>query len=306
MAEVYSYTMFYYPSYSYYSPSLYNSLSYSDAIATREISGASVSGYFPFDRYYRLQGSVYFQHWEENFYDPYLIQLLTANRSGFNYFLNGNMVAFSLALVGETTRFKYYGPAAGNTFRLSVTQGIPLSESFLTNTTLRGDLRQYFYLGGDTLFAFRWNGFGSFGKNPFISYFGGNNEVRAVPFYSLIATEGWFGNIEFRVPLVNVALTFIGQIGPIRGVLFLDMARSKIKGRSATFQRFLGLDANGVPILKEFDAIGSVGYGFEFFLFGFPMHLEFVKRLEFPSMGNPFDYDVVGTWMTKFWIGFDF
>ncbi|MBN1223376.1 MAG: PD40 domain-containing protein [Candidatus Aminicenantes bacterium] len=306
LAEVYSYTMFYYPSYSYYDPYLYNFLTYSDAIATRDISGASFSAFYPINRYYRIQGSVYFQHWEENFFDPYLIQLLTSRGTAFNYFMNGNMIAFSLALVGETTRFKYYGPTAGNTFRLSVTQGIPISESFLSNTTVRGDLRQYFNIGGDFLFAMRWNGFGSWGKNPFISYFGGNNEVRSVPFYSLIGTEGWYGNLEFRIPLVNVALTFIGQIGPIRGVLFLDMARSKMKGQPSKYTRYVGIGPDNNIILKEYEALGSFGYGFEFFLFGLPMHLEFVKRLEFPSLRNPFDYDVVGGWMTKFWIGFDF
>jgi hypothetical protein len=36
------------------------------------------------------------------------------------------------------------------------------------------------------------------------------------------------------------------------------------------------------------------------------MHLEFVKRMEWRDISKPFDWDVIGGWQTKFWIGFDF
>jgi len=306
MAEVFSYTSYYYPSYSYYDPSLYNFLTYSDAIATRSISGATFSGYYPLNRYYRIQTSAFFQHWEEDFYDPYINQILLMRGSDYSYFMNGNMLGLSLSLVGETTRFRMYGPVTGHTFSISVSQAIPVSNDFLSNTRLRADLRKYFHAGGDLLLALRWYGFGSWGKNPFVSYFGGNNQVRSVPFYSMIGTEGWHANAEIRIPLLNVAYTFIGQIGPIRGTLFMDIARSKVKGRAARYTRYAGSDLDGNPILVEFDALGSIGFGFQAFLLGLPVHLEFVKRVEWPDIGNPFSYDILGDWMTKFWIGFDF
>jgi Tol biopolymer transport system component len=305
-AEVFAFTSYYYPSYSYYDPYLYNFLTYSDAIATRDISGASFSSYYPLNRYYRIQASVFFQHWEEDFFDPYINQLLLMRGTNYGYFRNGNVLGASIGLVGETTRFRMYGPVTGHTFSISVAQGLPVSGSFLTNTTVRADLRKYLHVGGDLLMALRWNGFGSFGKNPFVSYFGGNNQVRSVPFYSMIGTEGWYANAEIRIPLINVASTLIGQIGPVRGALFMDMARSKVKGQPARFSRYLGVDPDGNPILVEFDALGSIGFGFQTFLLGLPLHLEFVKRVEWPEIGNPFDFDIVGNWMTKFWIGFDF
>jgi hypothetical protein len=122
----------------------------------------------------------------------------------------------------------------------------------------------------------------------------------------MIGTEGWYANAEIRIPLINVASTLIGQIGPIRGTLFMDMARSRMKGQPWGYSRYIGSDPEGNPILIEYDALGSIGFGFQAFLLGMPMHLEFVKRVEWPDIGNPLSWNVVGNWMTRFWIGFDF
>ncbi|MBE0461005.1 MAG: PD40 domain-containing protein [Candidatus Aminicenantes bacterium] len=303
MASAYQYTIFYYPDYVYYDPYLYNFLSYRDAIATRKISGVALSAYYPFNKFYRTEASLSYSHYEEDFYDPYVAQMLMLSQRYFNYFWNGNLLSVEFSLVGETTRFKYYGPASGNTFRLSLNQAIPVSNSFLRNTTVSFDFRQYIYLGADCLFAFRLDGFASRGKNPYVFYFGGNNQVRSSYYYNIIGNEGWYSNLEFRLPLVNSATTIIGQIGPVRGTFFFDIARSKLKGFPAKFYRFTGDIRN--PLI-EFDAIGSYGFGLEFFLLGLPIHLDFVKRLEFPDMSNPFDFNTVGSYQTKFWIGFDF
>jgi Tol biopolymer transport system component len=294
MASAFQYTQFYYGYYGYDASFYAPYLTYRDAIATRKITGISVSAYYPFNRFYRAQGGFGYYNYEED----YLYLLPYAN---YGQFLNGNILSASFSLVGETTRFNYYGPMSGNTFRLSISQALPVSDSFLRNTTLEADLRQYLYLGMDTLFAFRLEGFVSRGRDPFVTYFGGNNQVRSVYYYSIIATEGWFANAEFRFPLINAALTLIGQIGPVRGVFFFDISRSKIKGYPAKIYDY-GSDGR----LKAFDAIGSYGYGFEFFLLGIPIHLEFVKKLGFSSISNPWDYDSIGKFQTKFWIGFDF
>jgi len=134
-------------------------------------------------------------------------------------------------------------------------------------------------------------------------YFGGNNQVRSSYYYNLIGHEGWYANLEFRFPLINLASTLIGQIGPIRGTLFVDLARAKLKGYPAQFYRFSGDLRNP---LVAFDALGSYGFGLEFFFLGFPLHLDFVKRIEVPDLSNPFDFNTIGKWQTKFWVGFDF
>lgn len=304
-ASAYHYTLFYYTPYAYIDPSYYYTLNYNDALAKRSISGANISAYYPFNRYYRAQGALQYSYYDEEFYDPSLARQMAEQGQGFSYFLTGSLLSASLALTGETTHFKYYGPAAGNTFNLSLSQALPVTDSFLSNTTLRLDFRQYLYLGFDTLLAFRFEGFGSWGETPFINYFGGNNEVRSQYYYSLIGTESWFSNLEFRFPIINSASTILGELGPVRGALFFDAARTKVKGFPAkTWVR--DTRKSGFTYYYIVDAVGSMGYGFEFFLLGFPIHVDFVKLVYWPDFSDPFGFKTGDRWMTKFWIGFDF
>lgn len=306
MASAFQYTIYYYAPYSYLDPTFYQLLTYQDAIATRTISGATVKGYYPFNRYLRTEASLGFLHYEEDFFDPYINQMLGQANQAYSYFYNGNSLSSSIALVGETTNFRYYGPYSGNTFRIGITQTLPVTSSFIRNTTAQLDFRQYVPIGGDTLFAFRFDGFASRGRNPYVMYYGGNNQVRSSYYYNIVATEGWYTNLEFRFPLVNAANTIVGQIGPVRGVAFLDITRSKLKGYSAKFYTFEGFDPRGLPILRISDAIGSYGFGFEFFFLGLPMHLEWTKRLEIPDISSPLDIQSYGKFDLKFWLGFDF
>ncbi len=301
MPSIFEYTMFYYPPYAYYNPDLYYYLNYQDAIAYRKISSANISAYYPLNLYYRLEGNFGFYRYEENFLDPYSLGLYSAGT--YSYFWNGNALSLSLSFVGETTSFSpYYGPRAGHTFKLSLSQGLPVSNSFFSNTTMQADLRQYLYLGADFLFAFRFEGWASRGRDPYVFYYGGNNQVRSSYYYNIISTEGWFGNAEFRIPLIHAASTILGPIGPVRGVLFFDITRSKVKGRPAKFYRYT--DLLSPPL--EFDALGSYGYGIQLFLLGLPIHIEFVKRLEWVDISRPLDFNASGNFETRFWIGLDF
>jgi hypothetical protein len=306
MANAYQYTMFYYSPYSYLDPTFYYNLSYRDALVTRKISGATVSAFYPLSLYYRAQASLSFSNYTEDFYDPYMAQQLAQQNNSYGYFWNGNTLALSFSLVGETTRFKQYGPAKGNTFRIGLTQALPVSNSWIRNTTLNLDFRHYLYIGGDALFAFRFKGFSSRGRNPYVSYFGGNNEVRSANYYSLVGTEGWFVNLEFRFPVVNISSSLVGPLGPIRGTLFLDMTRVKLGDLPAQTVAFDRDDSGIITALRWVDAIGSYGFGFEFFVFGFPMHLDFVRAVDWPVFSDPLEFNVARGWKTKFWIGFDF
>jgi len=299
--NAFQYTIYYYPYYYYYDPSIWNFVRTSDAIATRKISGASFASYYPLNKYVRAEASLGLYNFEE---DADNSSTGYYGGMGAGYYINGQMLNASFSLTGETTRFKEYGPVAGNTFRLSVSQGLPASTKFIHNTTWEADLRQYLYLGSDFLLAFRWQGFLSRGRDQFLGYYGGNNQVRSSYFYSLIGTEYWFGNAEFRFPLLNTASTILGQLGPIRGVIFFDVTRNKYGSYPAKFYR-VETGENGDSLLT-LDAIGSYGYGIEFFLFGLPFHIEFAKRLEWGSFAKPFNFHGFGSFQTYFWIGFDF
>jgi len=298
MTSAFQYTQFYYLPIIYFDPVLYERVNYNDAIATRKITGVNFSAYYPFNTYYRTEAMIgYF-----NYQEDYLISSFGTNRQ----FWNGSLLSAGVSLVGETTRFKYpYGPITGNTFMLSLSQGLPISSSFLQQTTVEADLRQYIKIAPDTLFALRFKGFFSRGKDPFVFYWGGNNEVRSAGYYSIIANEGWYATLELRLPLINAISTIIGQIGPVRGTLFFDLSRAKIKGYPAIIP-YVYYSESGFPEFHFPEAIGSYGYGFEFFFLGLPVHLEFVKSLEIPDVSHPFDIIVGGTFRTKFWIGFDF
>ena len=308
MATAYQYTLFYYSPYYYMDPTLYYHLSYRDAQVTRKISGANVAAYYPFSLYYRAQAGLSFSNYTEDFYDPYMAQQYAVpnNTNSFQYFWNGNTLALSFALIGETTRFKQYGPAKGNTFRIGITQAIPVSNAWIRNTTLDLDFRHYLYIGGDALFAFRFKGFASRGRNPYLSYYGGNNEVRSANYYSMVGTEGWFANLEFRFPLINISSSLLGPLGPVRGTLFFDMSRVKLGDFPAKVVVLDEDEAGFITGIREVDAIGSYGFGFEFFLFGFPLHLDFVRAVDWPVFSDPMEYNVARGWKTKFWIGFDF
>ncbi|MGQ9471356.1 MAG: DPP IV N-terminal domain-containing protein [Candidatus Aminicenantales bacterium] len=304
MTVAYDYTEYYYTPYNYLDPSLYyyDYLTYQDAMATRQITGIEFAGYYPLNRYHRAEFSLGAYHFEENFLDPFTLRFFSPATYGL--FWNGNLLQAAISLVGETTHFKYYGPASGYTYRFSLYQALPASSSFFSNTTLEADLRKYFYFGEDILLALRWEGFASLGRDPRIFYYGGNNQVRSANYLNLIATEGWYLNLELRFPLVNAALTILGQVGPVRGVFFFDITRSKLRGFPAKFYRFEGDYFS--PVVHEFDAIGSYGYGLQFFFLGLPIHVEFAKRLEFPSMRRLLDISGYGSFTTRFWVGFDF
>ena len=303
--DAFQYTIYYYPNSYYYDPTLWSWTTYQDAIATRKITGVSTLAYYPLNKYVRAEGSFGYFHYEEEALDPSGLGL--GSGATYGYFLNGDMVSASFSLTGETTRFKMYGPAAGNTFRVSVSQALPVAENFLHNTTLEADLRKYFYLGADFLFAFRAQGFLSVGRDRFLGYYGGNNSVRSAYFYSLVGTEYWIANAEFRFPLIDAASTIVGQVGPVRGVLFFDITRNKYGDYPAKFYRWdTDITSATYGDLLMIDAIGSYGYGVEFFIFGLPVHIEFAKRLEWPRMSRPFSFRGFGNFETNFWIGFDF
>ena len=301
--SAYQYTLFYYPDFYYYNPSLWNFTTYQDALSTRRITGANIMAYYPLSKFLRAEASLGFAHYEEDVLDPYAYGMSSA--LAYSYFLNGEMLSASFALTGETTRFREYGPAGGNTFNISLSQTLPVSETFIHNTTLDADLRQYLSLGGNTLFAVRFRGFASLGRDKFLGFYGGNNDVRSSYFYNLVGTSYWLANAELRLPLINTAQTIIGTVGPVRGTLFFDVTQRRYGDLMSQFYRF-DVDANGASVLIAAEAIGSIGAGVQFFVFGLPLHVEFAKRLEWASLGKPFAATAVGAWMTKFWIGYDF
>ena len=148
---------------------------------------------------------------------------------------NGWSTPVSAYLVQETTRFAQFGPISGSTYRVGVRLA-PGVGSLLQRQTVDVDLRKYLRLGStSSLLAFRARGFYSTGDNPDYFYFGGNGELRGYPYYSFAGNQGFFANAELRIPIIDLALTPIGVIGPIRGTAFIGMGGAKFQGQPYQF-----------------------------------------------------------------------
>ncbi len=281
MVRGFDYAIYYYPPYYYYNPEFYYYLSWDYALAVREIMGLDSFGIYPINRFYRIETSLGFYRYREQF------RFFEAE---FPFAMNGNLLNFSASIVGETTRFKEFGPIHGTTFKFTLSQAIPVSSNWLSNTTLEVDLRKYIKLGSDSLLAFRLDAFSSTGKNPYLFYFGGDNQVRSVYYGTLIGHQGFFFNAEFRFPIFKSLPSPIINIGPLRGTLFFDIASWRVKDYP---YKFISTE-DGIQLI---DGIASYGWGIQIFIFGYPLHIDFVKAT---------DFRVSSPTKTRIWIGFDF
>ena len=157
-------------------------------------------------------------------------------RRGPQFFLNnGNIAPLSLSLVGETTRFREFGPLDRRTpIGLGLTYA-PGVNGFLSRQTIEVDARKYIRLGGSGVLAARVRGFTSMGDAPDIFYFGGNMELRGYPYLSFVGNQGFFANLELRIPIIDLMKTPIGILGPVRGTLYAGIGEAKIRGDNSSF-----------------------------------------------------------------------
>jgi Tol biopolymer transport system component len=271
---------YYYPYYDYtLEPNYFQSY-----FTLRKLYGIDFALWYPFNRSYRAEFGVSFHKQEEN------SELITGYDLPFGQFFSGYITPLTVSLVGETTRFAYYGPNMGHTFRISASKYFKLGSSFMDAYSLSADFRKYFRIDNNTLLAIRLEGFTSGGDNPNLFWTGGNNTIRASYWRSVVGNTGFYLNAEFRFPLINFARTLIGNIGPIRGVFFFDLGGAWFNGDSE-YQFF----EEGK--FKLMNGISSYGAGLQVFLFGVPLHFEWVYKWDFTEK------EFYGF---NFWIGFDF
>ena len=253
------------------------------SIVLRRYTGISAYAYYPLDLYHRIEFGGGGEEIKENvggYYYPYA-----------GLFYTGKYLHLDFNFVRETSRFKGFGPLSGDTVSLMFTKRFGLDKAEISNFTINLDARKYFNLGRDFVLAFRLNYYGSYGKTPFYNFIGGNNELRSVGYRSIVGTKTFFFNAEFRFPITYLTLTPIGNIGPIRGVLFFDIGGFWLPG-----YRTILWEGN-FPSITLKDAIASYGYGIEVFTFGYPVHIEYVIRTDLQRT-------IYTTY--NFWVGFDF
>jgi outer membrane protein assembly factor BamA len=285
------------------------------AFATQRVTGAVGVAQYPLNKFHRVNISAGAYRLDEGFENPDAQFLLeeAARAAGQPFILNsGILVPFTVGLVGETTRFAEFGPLSGSTYSLSA-EVAPSLGGALGRQTVQADVRKYIRLGSTTsVLAARAHAYYSRGDNPGIFYFGGNQELRGYNYLSLSGNQGFFANLELRVPLINLAATPIGILGPVRGTLFAGMGGAHYRGETYDFASsdpgtsyvnciegnelacVFGEPVDGFHLVN---GRASWGFGLQAFVLGYPLHFDWSKLT---------DFKVSSPWRFSFWIGYDF
>jgi hypothetical protein len=306
--NVFDQTYFFYPYYAQYAQ--YYGLDVRDlALATQRFTGGQVFVEYPLDLFRRVELGAGVIKVSENYQDATLQQSICGESAllGLPCFINnGWQTPISARFVQETTRFAEFGPLSGSTFSLGFTYA-PGAGSLLQRQTVDADVRKYLRLGPTSaLLAVRGRGFYSTGDNPDYFYFGGNMELRGYPYYGFVGNQGFFANAELRLPLVNLAATPIGILGPLRGTVYFGIGSAHFKGQDYHFSTSEpGYSYVHDPIYGEpatgwrlQDGRASWGFGLQLFFLGYPLHFDWTKYTDFATTSQGWDFG--------FWMGYDF
>lgn len=252
-----------------------------------KISGAEYTRIYPFSRKNRVELSAgYF---------------LREYRTGFSVFVPGqgnvpvieprkdDFPLLSAAFVSDSTIYGQHGPINGHRARFSVSYAPDLDASGTLINDFNLDARKYIAVGRRANFAFRFVGFSSEGNIPNVGFVGGLDTLRGLEFRELIGTRGFYGNAEFRFPLIDALVLPGFVLQGIRGVIFFDVG-------GAWFPEETDFTLYEDSRLQ--DAIASYGFGFTVNLFGLPLNWDFAKLTDLENSADSFE--------TSFWIGIRF
>jgi hypothetical protein len=309
--------------------------------------GGTAFAIYPLNRYNRVEAFTGYMYMTEQYVNDALQQAALAYQRevyGRELLRDGHLIPIGVSFINETTVFREYGPVAGRTFKLSYDGSPSFGESWISRNTLDLDFRRYSRIGSNGVFATRFRGFKSWGRNPDYFYFGGNSELRGYEYLEFTGQKGFFADLELRFPLIEAMLTPIGVLGGLRGVFFANLGGAGMNNvpfnlwdRDGAVQPLIGYDysiaANGfvprygppqsVEGLFLVDGRASYGIGLQSFLLGFPMHFDWSWRTLFSrdyedlafrdcvqvSLDQVNCYPDGGSFRKMrfdFWIGYDF
>ena len=251
-------------------------------------SGAIGSIIYPFSFYHRVEVGAGYMIRKISF-DDFEIngqgqEVLAIPKSSDNF------PVVTVGVVGDSTTGAYYGPVAGQRYRLDLLYGPSVSGGGTIYDSAILDARYYLPLTLRSNFAFRmWGGI-SGGSRPTPFFLGGLDTIRGIDFRSLIGNRAFFGNVEFRFPLIDLLATPVLGFGGIRGVIFFDTGAAWFSNQNIPFQFYSGARH------KLVDGVAAYGAGFNFDLLGLEANVDFAKLLPTTIMASP-------GLRTDFWIG---
>ncbi len=275
------------------------------------VTGAEYIRIFPlsFNRRFELTGGAYFRE-----FDTFSMaidstgqqRLVIAPRSDVYPQLRASFVS-------DSTIYNQWGPVGGHRVRVQagwapdfdkggyditaeqvfelasrgIELGIGSTDSDTLVSTINIDARKYLPITRRTNFAFRFFGWSSDGNAPAPVYIGGLDTVRGFQIRSIGGYRAFYGNVEYRFPLIDhLALPFLSFQG-IRGVFFFDIG-------GAWFPEIDSFDFLDDDDRLE-DGIASYGFGISMRLFGMPVNWDFAKRTDLKDSDGSFE--------TSFWFG---
>jgi outer membrane protein assembly factor BamA len=113
--------------------------------------------------------------------------------------------------------------------------------------------------------------------------------VRGYQFREFVGDRGFFTNLEFRFPLIDVLATPVFGFQGIRGVVFVDVG-------GAWYDDLQDFELWDSDASQLGDALASYGYGFTVRFAGLDLNWDFAKRTRF---GDDEETD----FSSAFWIG---
>ena len=282
-----------------YDPSIAPFISRDLAESVRKQRGGTAFLIYPFNRYNRVEFFSGYMHMSEGYTNQALQDQAVQyqiDQYGQSLFRNGHMIPLGVSFINETTIFREYGPVAGSALKFSYDGSPAFGNSWISRNTTEVDARKYTRLGANGVFALRFRGLKSWGRNPDYIYFGGNGELRGFEYLEFFGNKGFHANAELRFPLIEAMLTPIGVLGGLRGTMFANVGTAGFNGQDLTLMRrstetitpLVGYDidpfsgsltprygpAVNVGGLRLVDGRASYGFGLQSFLLGFPMHFD--------------------------------
>ena len=271
------------------------------------VTGAEYLRIFPlsFNRRFELTGGAYFREFD-------IFSSATDSNGDRRLVIAPRSDVYpqiSAGFVSDTTIYNQWGPVGGHRVRVQATwapdlekDGYDIAPELVPqlpatafgdtdgNTLVSNlliDARKYLPVSRRTNFAFRFFGKSSTGNAPEPTYIGGLDTIRGFRTRSIGGYNAFYGNIEFRFPLIDqLVLPFLAFQG-IRGVLFFDVG-------GAWFP-----EVNSFSFLDDDDrledAVASYGFGISARLFGLSANWDFAKRYDLKDSDGSFE--------TDFWIG---
>ena len=295
----------------YFSPYQYSSLyTREGALGTERYTGAIGFAVYPLNKFNRVQFAGGYNRVKTGYQDPFIEQEILQQAALLGQqrvpIYDGSTIPLSIGYTRETTRFREFGPLAGSTVNVSFELS-PKVGSMISRRTFEFDARKYLRVAGTSmLLAARVRGFSSTGDQPRLFGFGGNMEMRGYNYNSFVGSKGGFASVELRIPLIDVMLTPIGLLGPVRGTVFGNVGGAhypdepfqfSTKGPGVSFVNdpLFGQAVDGRRLV---DGRASFGVGVQAFLLGMPMHFDWswLTDLKVRSTSPRF----------QFWVGYDF